>query len=74
MNERESISGGRTHFQMANLMVAFADHQSMKRVIEAIRPAAAGIGNPVNSCYSVVAVPAAATVLKRASRNAPQSR
>src|SRR4029077_13182975 len=46
MNERKSNSGGKANLQLPNRCSPSA-HQSRKSVIDAIRPAAAGMGNPV---------------------------
>src|SRR5438045_3507454 len=46
MNERKSNRGGKTNLQLPSRCSPSA-HQSKNRVIEAIRPAAAGIGKPV---------------------------
>src|SRR5439155_5679183 len=71
MKERKSMSGGSTNFQLPRWRSLSAS-QSKKSVSDAIRPAAAGIGNPLNS----LPAPAwfAAAQLNRASLSAPQAR
>src|SRR4029079_2571815 len=72
MTERKSINGGSTHFQRPMSCSFSPHHQSMKKVMDAIKHAAAGIGKPVNSFLSF-SPPVAAMVLKRARRSAPQT-
>src|ERR1051325_8252031 len=71
LNERKSMSGGRTNFQFPRCRSLSVSH-NIKSVNEAIRPAAAGIGKPLNS----FSAPAwfAATTLNLASLSAPQAR
>src|ERR1041385_7198628 len=71
MKERKIINGGRTNFQFPRWRSLSASH-NMKSVNEAIRPAAAGMGKPLNS----FSAPAwfAATTLNRASLRAPHAR
>src|SRR5438067_11961909 len=71
MNERKTISGGSTQRQLP-IECSPSRSQSMKRVSEAMRPAAAGIGKPLNSLLAEAEF-AAARQLKRASRRAPQA-
>src|SRR4029450_419503 len=73
MNERKSSNGGRTKRQLPRRCSPSAS-QSRNRVIDAIRPAAAGIGNPVNVFGGLATLCFAAAELKRASRSAPQVR
>src|SRR2546423_9430198 len=76
MNERKKSNGGNTNRQFPRRCSPSAN-QSKNKVIEAIRPAAAGIGNPVKF-FSPLAEPLfsgfAAAMLKRARRNAPHAR
>src|SRR5215467_14430874 len=71
MNERKSMSGGRTNFQLPRCRSLSLIH-NMKSVNDAISPAAAGMGKPLNS----FSAPAwfAATTLNRANRRAPHAR
>src|SRR5262245_18445434 len=71
MNERKSMSGGRTNFQLPRWRSLSASHIS-NSVNDAISPAAAGMGKPLNS----FSAPAwfAATTLNRASLRAPHAR
>src|SRR2546423_261261 len=76
MNDRKSKRGGRTNFHWPSRCSPSAS-QSKKRVIEAIRPAAAGMGKPVKF-FELLCGPVwswlAAAVLNRARRSAPQAR
>src|ERR1700749_2047016 len=71
IKERKSMSGGRTNFQLPRWR-SLSESHNMKSVKDAISPAAAGMGKPLNS----FSAPAwfAATTLKRASLRAPQAR
>src|SRR5215475_9898826 len=71
INERKSMRGGKTNFQLPRWRSLSLSH-SMKSVNDAIRPAAAGMGKPLNS----LSAPAwfAATTLNRASLRAPHAR
>src|SRR4051812_29154422 len=69
---RKSMSGGSTHFPCP-ISRPFSSNQSRQRVIEAITPAAAGMGKPRNSRFAAAEL-AAARQLKRAKRKAPQMR
>src|ERR1700750_3352611 len=53
MTERKSIKGGSPHFQRPMSCSFSPNHQSMKKVMDAINPAAAGIGKPVKFRFSL---------------------
>src|SRR3954468_22008735 len=74
MMERKSIKNGKTYFHLP-IERWPSSSQSRNRVMDAITPAAAGIGNPVKF-LSGEAWPSllAATQLKRAKRRVPQAR
>ena len=72
MKERKINKGGSAFFH-GPMVRSSACSQSMKRVRDAMRPAAAGIGKPLKS-FSGLSAFAAATQLKRAKRSVPQSR
>src|SRR5687768_2620272 len=72
IQERKSISGGRTYLPWPMSRPRSSNH-SMQSVSEAMTPAAAGMGKPRNSLLAASEL-AAARQLKRASRNAPQIR
>src|SRR5215813_12950292 len=71
MKERKIMSGGRTNFQFPRWRSLSAS-QSMKSVNDAISPAAAGMGKPLNSFSAAEWF--AATTLNRASLSAPHAR
>src|SRR6266496_5312074 len=75
MKERKSNNGGRTNFQLPRRCSPSAS-QSRKSVIDAMRPAAAGMGKPVK--FFLLSIPAlswfAEAVLNRARRSAPQAK
>src|SRR5437588_2977459 len=75
MNERNKSSGGKTNFHLPRWCSPSAS-QSRNNVIDAIRPAAAGIGKPVKFfvAFDPFAAGLAATLLNRARRSAPQAR
>src|SRR6266581_8256789 len=73
INERKSNNGGRTKRQLPRRCSPSAS-QSKKSVMDAMRPAAAGMGKPVKFFLSSVLAAAswlADAVLKRARRSAP---
>src|ERR1700733_8506502 len=72
IHERKIMSGGSTHFPLPMSRPSLSNH-SMHSVRDAMTPAAAGIGKPLNSLFAAVEL-AAARQLKRASRSAPQTR
>src|SRR6266480_2607760 len=75
MKERKSNNGGRTKRQLPRWCSPSAS-QSRNSVMDAMRPAAAGMGKPVKFfLLSVSPVSGLAdAVLKRARRSAPQAR
>src|SRR5882724_1630272 len=70
IHARNNMSGGSTHLPWP-ISRPFSSNQSRHSVIEAITPAAAGIGKPRNSLLAA-AESSAARQLKRANRKAPQ--
>src|SRR5580700_6137928 len=72
IHARNSMSGGSTHLPWPISRLSVPNH-SRHSVIEAMTPAAAGIGKPRNSLFAASEL-AAARQLKRASRKAPQMR
>src|SRR5580693_2604734 len=76
MKERKSKSGGSTNRQLPSRCSPSA-HQSRNNVIDAIKPAAAGIGKPVKF-FAPLLLPSrsefADAMLKRARRSAPHAR
>src|SRR2546421_12461576 len=73
MKERKSNNGGRTKRQLPRGCSPSAS-QRRNSVIDAIRPAAAGMGKPVKVLWGLAASFFAPTELKRARRKAPQAR
>src|ERR1700677_2870815 len=72
MKERKIINGGSPHLQLPRSRCP-PSHQRRQSVRDAINPAAAGIGNPLNSLFAAAEF-AAARQLNRARRRAPQTR
>src|SRR5580698_8766760 len=70
IHERKSIRGGSTHLPCP-ISRPFSSIHRRQSVIEAMTPAAAGMGKPRNSLFAA-AESSAARQLKRARRNAPQ--
>src|SRR5215475_8535187 len=73
MKERKSSNGGRTNRQLPRRCSPSAS-QRRNSVIDAISPAAAGMGKPVNVFGWLAPFCFAAAELKRARRSAPQVR
>src|SRR6266436_693160 len=76
MKERKSSRGGKTNFHLPRWCSPSANH-SKNNVIDAIKPAAAGIGKPVKFFPPLVVDSRsgfADAVLKRARRSAPHAR
>src|ERR1035437_1107603 len=71
IHDRNNIRTGRKYRHMP-VAKSFSSHQIMNNVNEATRPAAEGIGKPKKSFECPWGI--AERQLKRASRNAPQSR
>ena len=78
---RKSISGGKANFHAPSRRCPSSNQRS-NSVSEAITPAAAGMGSPLNglpfsaglACAPLSAAEAVAMQLNRASRNAPHAR
>src|SRR6266850_4087414 len=73
MKERKSSNGGKTKRQLPRRCSPSAS-QRRNNVIEAIRPAAAGMGKPVKVFWWLGPSCFAAAELKRARRSAPHAR
>src|SRR4029077_17678382 len=73
MKERKSNNGGRPKRQLPRWCSPSAS-QRRKSVMDAIKPAAAGMGKPVKVFWRAAPPFVAPTELKRARRSAPHAR